>query len=665
MRKKFAAILSLVFLALPIAASQITAVPDDAAWAEVTTLQPWMNDVIAAQAQFATIPVTDKVHISVSKNGYGGAGCTPVFAITTQAAPVSPYKLDDPAFKAAAHELRHLQPCGGNIISHLFGEGMAQSSMEMDYYLLHQQDSSISDETSVPMADMKRLMFDPASIITEAESTDASNFIDYSDAAALFEMVSSGDFRAFDPLIGAISTMNTTAAELWQKYLDAADAAWPDFDGMKPSQFISSSPIAASVQPDGDSLQLLVTDDKFTSPIVTNGTTYAYIGWMVRERTNGVGKWRYDGKLKWSFTDPVTGKVLMSGLADSGQELGQTGYYFSFGTLPEGGYEFNGCWVTPGTTDCDSTKPLLTKKTKFGVLRNHTDNLWGYIWVFGKNLSLVKTDGDPTEVISLPGLLGVRLNGMKNDVLVTDGVETKHFTPLFVGNPVFTEIPSRFIPWSVPPRIAMMANAATPDTATSSVAPGSILSLFGVNLANDSMGTTSFPLPLTLANTSATVNGKAAPLFYASSGQVNVQVPYGLTGNTANVVVTSPQGSATASVALSPSSAAIFLGPNGEPFVDAFTYKWIPTADKQWITIWADGLGATSPAVPEGMPAPLSPLSVVAGKVSVQFCGQTLPADWAGLAPGMAGLYQINVWVPPATCSGQSNPTTPVITVAE
>lgn len=76
------------------------------------------------------------------------------------------------------------------------------------------------------------------------------------------------------------------------------------------------------------------------------------------------------------------------------------------------------------------------------------------------------------------------------------------------------------------------------------------------------------------------------------------------------------------------------------------------------ITIYALGLGPVSPSVATGSGAPASPpLAQTVNPVTVYFGGgflgnSTAPASYAGLAPTFAGLYQINVTIPPGTPIG-------------
>lgn len=65
------------------------------------------------------------------------------------------------------------------------------------------------------------------------------------------------------------------------------------------------------------------------------------------------------------------------------------------------------------------------------------------------------------------------------------------------------------------------------------LAPGSIASIFGNFSVSSPAMAQSLPLPATLAGVSVNLsNGLSAPLFYVSSGQINFQLPWELTGAT-------------------------------------------------------------------------------------------------------------------------------------
>ena len=71
------------------------------------------------------------------------------------------------------------------------------------------------------------------------------------------------------------------------------------------------------------------------------------------------------------------------------------------------------------------------------------------------------------------------------------------------------------------------------------VAPGSIVSLFGSNLAPRAAQASSSPWPMVLENTSVFVNGTAAPLAYVSPTQINAQIPNDTKPGQATVTVVS------------------------------------------------------------------------------------------------------------------------------
>jgi len=76
------------------------------------------------------------------------------------------------------------------------------------------------------------------------------------------------------------------------------------------------------------------------------------------------------------------------------------------------------------------------------------------------------------------------------------------------------------------------------------------------------------------------------------------------------------------------------------------------------LTIYAAGLGTTSPVVPAGNVSPSNPLATVVAQPTVTLNGAGLPVTFAGLAPGQIGVYQISVTVPSNAPLGLSVPLT-------
>jgi uncharacterized protein (TIGR03437 family) len=202
----------------------------------------------------------------------------------------------------------------------------------------------------------------------------------------------------------------------------------------------------------------------------------------------------------------------------------------------------------------------------------------------------------------------------------------------------------------LPPQISVGGIVNGADYSQPPFAPGTILSIFGTDLADATAGAGGLPLPINLAGTQVLVNGKAAPLFYVSRLQVNFQLPFEISGSSATIQVVPPQGSSDlVTVGLAALNAAGFTGPNGETVVSP-TYKWATgkSLAGQTALVFGTGFGAVTPAVPSGMPAPRVPLSTLVKPVTISMCGQNAQVLWVGLAPDYVGLYQANIIVPSA-----------------
>ena len=191
------------------------------------------------------------------------------------------------------------------------------------------------------------------------------------------------------------------------------------------------------------------------------------------------------------------------------------------------------------------------------------------------------------------------------------------------------------------------------------VAPGSIAALFSSNLTNQApqvAGT--LPLPSTLAGLSAKIGGIAAPLFFASASQINLQVPSGVALGTATVEVFFG-GSATpvaaGSVTVADSSPGVFtVDTSGKNQASVLNSDYStnadfdrfpgsrPEASGNFVVIYATGIGRTNPLVGDGQPSPGNPFATSDGPTTVTIGGVSAQVLFSGLAPGFVGLWQIN-----------------------
>jgi uncharacterized protein (TIGR03437 family) len=220
---------------------------------------------------------------------------------------------------------------------------------------------------------------------------------------------------------------------------------------------------------------------------------------------------------------------------------------------------------------------------------------------------------------------------------------------------------------------AMVVNAASYQPVIAGVAPGELITLFGSGLASTMMAVAGGePVPLSLGGVSATLNGIPCPVFAVSPGQISILMPYGVAPYGADNIQVANNGVASnvvsAGFGVNFSQPGVFSqSQNGIGFAaarHAATGELVdqanPTQPGEYISIYMTGLGTVTPAIADGAVGPSNPLSTADcwtnGSMSVVFndYGPGAPSEsdvlgtiqFAGLAPGLAGLYQVNVQVP-------------------
>jgi len=199
------------------------------------------------------------------------------------------------------------------------------------------------------------------------------------------------------------------------------------------------------------------------------------------------------------------------------------------------------------------------------------------------------------------------------------------------------------------------------------LAPGSIISAFGRNLAQGQNLATRLPLEKSLGGATLSIGGIDVPLFFTSSGQINAQLPFELAAatrvqavvkvrreGTGPEVVTVPE-----TITVATARPGIFtlsqdgkgqgvIMDAGNVLVDSAN----PAKSGDVVVVYCTGLGATNPAVRSGEAAPANPLAVVVTPVEVRIGGEPAVVHYAGLTPGFVGLYQVNVQIPAGVTPG-------------
>jgi uncharacterized protein (TIGR03437 family) len=198
-------------------------------------------------------------------------------------------------------------------------------------------------------------------------------------------------------------------------------------------------------------------------------------------------------------------------------------------------------------------------------------------------------------------------------------------------------------------------NAASLAAPTAPLAPGLLVSLFGSGFSGQTVAAPSGPLPTELAGVRVTINGTVAPLSLVAPGQINLLVPPDLAGESAAIqVITGGGASNVVQAILARTSPGIFtamVSGARRSIVLRPDYSLVtpdrPARPGDVLILMAAGLGAVSPPVPPGVPAPATELSrAVDPGLRVYLQGIPVEMHFSGLAPGFAGVYQVNFTVP-------------------
>jgi uncharacterized protein (TIGR03437 family) len=210
---------------------------------------------------------------------------------------------------------------------------------------------------------------------------------------------------------------------------------------------------------------------------------------------------------------------------------------------------------------------------------------------------------------------------------------------------------------SVPLTIGGVANAASYQQV---FAPGMLLYVAGTQLSPVVQIAGSVPFLTFMGDVSATINGLAAPLYYVSPGQLDIQIPYEIPAGKATLTVNSLGQAASFSFTVGAAAPGIFMAQDG---------TLIPSASGargDILSLFITGQGAVSPSIATGA-APsigtrISQLPAPTLSVNVTVGGALAPLTFVGIPPALVGVTQINFQIPPDAPLG---PQPVVVTVGE
>ena len=208
-----------------------------------------------------------------------------------------------------------------------------------------------------------------------------------------------------------------------------------------------------------------------------------------------------------------------------------------------------------------------------------------------------------------------------------------------------------------------VVNAGSSAPFTAGIAPGELLTLYGANLAPGVQIASGVPFPTILDGVQVKINNILAPLYYVTPGQLSAIVPYGVTSGVAQVqVINNNVGSNTVTMEIAVTAPGVLTqSQNGLGYGDAVHQDGSlvnaknPAQIGETVSVFLTGLGAVSPTIADGAPGPTGTLSSAVSKIQAYVGGVAASVSYSGLAPQLAGLYQINLTVPTGVTAGDNS----------
>ena len=234
-------------------------------------------------------------------------------------------------------------------------------------------------------------------------------------------------------------------------------------------------------------------------------------------------------------------------------------------------------------------------------------------------------------------------------------------TPRIAANPVRSAAPAL-----VPPPPFEPNHSGPTVVAQEAIAPGELIRISGACIGPFDPVAASFDtagrLPNSLGEVQVAIAGFAVPLISVSAGDIVAVAPYGLEGVSGdnillglryrgaldqNTITVQSANPALFTTNLATDGPAVALNQDG-----SLNSATRPAARGSVISLWATGTGQTLPSSVDGQAAPVGTLLRTKLPVTVAIGGRDAEVQFAGAAPGFAGLTQINVRVPAAAASG-------------
>ncbi len=191
-------------------------------------------------------------------------------------------------------------------------------------------------------------------------------------------------------------------------------------------------------------------------------------------------------------------------------------------------------------------------------------------------------------------------------------------------------------------------------------APGMILAVFGsqlapaANAAPNAALANFVPFPYTMAGVAATIDGEAAPLWYVSTTQWNIQIPYETAPGTRDLEINNNGQITSEAITVANAAPGVFTDSNSN-----ISNGLPPVAAGQETVLYLTGAGAVSPSIASGaaplagtalnaLPSPTQTTTITVGGKPV-----TTPLEFNAIIPGLVGVVQVNFTIPAGVPAGR------------
>jgi uncharacterized protein (TIGR03437 family) len=282
-------------------------------------------------------------------------------------------------------------------------------------------------------------------------------------------------------------------------------------------------------------------------------------------------------------------------------------------------------------------------------------------------------NGNPSISGTTPGTINVSINTTPGGATLAAGTYqgTITFTSTTPGyNKPVTVAVTMVISTTVPspaPVITGVVNGASLQ-ANQSFAANTYVTIHGTNLSSTTStwnnSIVGGQLPTSLNGVTVTFSGVPGYISYVSSTQINVLAPPMAGGAGPLQVNNNGAVSTPMTVGVAPVSPAFFELSGNQLIATRLDYTYAaangtitglattPAKPGDVLILWGTGFGVTNPTTPAGWVTPSGQTYSAIDPVTVTINGVQATVYGVALTPGLAGIYQVAIQVPPTLANG-------------